>query len=535
MQTPVNSAVSAMEGGFEDMFVVPQGSHSMDLGNMMTAIKEDKEGSRSFNDDAVLDDGSYGVVAVVAAAEGGGAGRTGSAAGSPGMVVGIAEGDENCVSMVEEGDEEDSMVRMLVEEEEEEAEGQGQGQGQARAAAGTEADDATDAAQTADIKLDKTLLYKAQEEEAAELGSSTQPQEEEKIDRQLMVDMAAGFAEAFTSMSISSVLNQFGDSLILGPMGGGGDSISEAGGLEDVEAEASASAKLLLEGEAALREKIESFKGAPIVSASSAAATAGAQLLEEDEEKEANGEQEQATSAAGDEGEEEGGEGRDASADAEGEMEAAAAVPGSPTSEKLHSKKNSFKNSAKEDDDKASEIGETYYEDIDAASFASAGGGGGGGGAEDSQRYIDEWEVTRDFTSMSLTSEERREIDQLFKNVMYMFYKAQFKKASDILEKFLPILHNFPSCDPFHPDVARMQTTIKTIKARILFEQAQYPDAKEVFEDALQHRVEVFGKSHFLCVELYYYLGEWYRSQAEYDDAERYFNQVKEIFFTFVG
>lgn len=173
-----------------------------------------------------------------------------------------------------------------------------------------------------------------------------------------------------------------------------------------------------------------------------------------------------------------------------------------------------------EDGDAPSDIGSGYYDASVAGSIATI----------DAVRHIEEWEVCRDFTSMSLTEKEKREIDQLFKDAMHYFHKARFQRASDVLENFLSILQKFPSSDPFHPDVARVQTTIKTIKARILFEQAQYADAKEVFDDALQHRIEVFGKAHYLCVELYYYIGEWHRSQAEYDNAEKYLNQVSNIF-----
>jgi tetratricopeptide (TPR) repeat protein len=169
-----------------------------------------------------------------------------------------------------------------------------------------------------------------------------------------------------------------------------------------------------------------------------------------------------------------------------------------------------------DDGDNASDIASTYYDMSVGGSVATI----------DATRPTEEWEVCRDFQSMSLTEQEKREIDQLFKDTMHAFYKAKYRKASDVLECFLPILRKFPSADPFHPDVARVQTTIKTIKARILFEQAQYADAKEVFDDALQHRIEVFGKAHFLCVELYHLIGEWHRSQAQYDAAEKYLNQV---------
>jgi hypothetical protein len=170
-----------------------------------------------------------------------------------------------------------------------------------------------------------------------------------------------------------------------------------------------------------------------------------------------------------------------------------------------------------DDGDNASDIASTYYDMSVGGSVATI----------DATRPTEEWEVCRDFQSMSLTEQEKREIDQLFKDTMHAFYKAKYRKASDVLECFLPILRKFPSSDPFHPDVARVQTTIKTIKARILFEQAQYADAKEVFDDALQHRIEVFGKAHFLCVELYYQIGEWHRAQAQYDAAEKYLHQVR--------
>lgn len=175
--------------------------------------------------------------------------------------------------------------------------------------------------------------------------------------------------------------------------------------------------------------------------------------------------------------------------------------------------------------DAASDIGSGYYELSVAGSLATTQEGG------TPPRHVEEWEVCRDFTSMSLTEQEKREIDQLFKDAMHYFHKARYQRASDVLENFLPILSKFPSSDPFHPDVARVQTTIKTIKARILFEQAQYADAKEVFDDALQHRIEVFGKAHYLCVELYYFIGEWHRTQAQYDSAEKYLHQVRYLIF----
>jgi hypothetical protein len=232
------------------------------------------------------------------------------------------------------------------------------------------------------------------------------------------------FAEAFASMSITSVLNQFGDSLV---MGGAAQEAPEDGG----------STVLLPEG-----------------------ADAGQ-------------------------------------------------APGSP-----HSAAGS---DYVDDGDNASDIASSYYDLSVAGSVATM----------DAARHVEEWEVCRDFTSVALTEAEKREIDQLFKDTMYAFYKAKYRKASDVLECFLPILRKFPSSDPFHPDVARVQTAIKTIKARILFEQAQYADAKEVFDDALQHRIEVFGKAHYLCLELYLAIGEWHRSQAEYDAAEKYITQVR--------
>lgn len=197
------------------------------------------------------------------------------------------------------------------------------------------------------------------------------------------------------------------------------------------------------------------------------------------------------------------------------EPEAAAVTTTKPDTQRSAAAESDFPEYS-DDGDNASDIASQYYDVSVAGSIESI----------DAVRHIEEWEVCRDFTAMSLTEQEKREIDQLFKDTMHAFHRAKYRKASDVLECFLPILRKFPSSDPFHPDVARVQTTIKTIKARILFEQARYADAKEVFDDALQHRIEVFGKAHYLCLELYYAIGEWHRSQAEYDAAEKYLNQV---------
>ncbi|KAJ1444040.1 hypothetical protein B484DRAFT_246559 [Ochromonadaceae sp. CCMP2298] len=136
-----------------------------------------------------------------------------------------------------------------------------------------------------------------------------------------------------------------------------------------------------------------------------------------------------------------------------------------------------------------------------------------------------DWEVTADF-SISLSQADRKTIDQTFKDALYAFYRARYQRSSDILERFLPILAAFPSQDPFHPDVARIQSTIKTLSGRILLAQGRFPEAQEVFEDALQHRVEVFGKQHFLCVELLQYLAELHCLRADYDKGEVLYEQA---------
>ena len=260
----------------------------------------------------------------------------------------------------------------------------------------------------------------------AEVDSA--PESRPMSEQQRRQSVASEYAEAFASMSITSVLNQFRDSLVLPPQDG------------------------------------------------SAVEDGSTTLLE---------------------------------------PEAAAVTTTKPDTQRSAAAESDFPEYS-DDGDNASDIASQYYDVSVAGSIESI----------DAVRHIEEWEVCRDFTAMSLTEQEKREIDQLFKDTMHAFHRAKYRKASDVLECFLPILRKFPSSDPFHPDVARVQTTIKTIKARILFEQARYADAKEVFDDALQHRIEVFGKAHYLCLELYYAIGEWHRSQAEYDAAEKYLHQV---------
>lgn len=103
------------------------------------------------------------------------------------------------------------------------------------------------------------------------------------------------------------------------------------------------------------------------------------------------------------------------------------------------------------------------------------------------------------------------------------------------IEKKLARLKEMPELTPEEwtlqaSKLSVVYSILGLLKARNLFALGAYEESRFLFEVITKIREETLGATHYLVGEIYFFRGEWYRSQAMYDESEKYLMKADRIF-----
>lgn len=150
---------------------------------------------------------------------------------------------------------------------------------------------------------------------------------------------------------------------------------------------------------------------------------------------------------------------------------------------------------------------------------------------KDTLNPIEEWEISRMFVSIPMppNATETMALHDTLKQSIVLHTRGFYDHSVEVLERLDSVMDVFDQYEPTNPDRVLLQSTILLIEARNAFALAKYEETKQLLEEVFQLRMQTFGPQHWLMAESLFYIAEWHRSQALYNQSEPFYVQALAI------